>query len=464
MFTNGNSRSSAHGCAPREVANQLLRCFRAEADLLRVLAGWTARVSENEERLAIARDLGFRAEHGDALKCRLSRLRTTDRMVHVPSPGWRRLVELIDDAPSTNELVAAVYLVVGAALVAAYEQLVTDCDPLADEPTIRVVARQILPDHRERNAWAHDFLAAREVDESYVSLVRNALDAAGGLVIRAGEVPADRADDAGVNGTGFWPLPRRSPETIELGSEYRIVRDGEQPSYCPAFADFTTHEAEVLVNHHGLMPEIASLAIIGAVIHEVHDRPWEFYRDFATQCADEVRHIGLLVRRLAELGADAAAHPFPTWTFYDAVAYLPVTERTLVFNAIVEGNVVETLHDRVRALKEAGWAETAHIADWIAADESLHLHNGIRWLRDGRDDGDVDALLDRGQALLGLVMRQKDATAKVFDSASEESLGGADFYGPRKNPVAPIVRELGGFSQVQIERLVASAGGRTTRL
>ncbi len=241
------------------------------------------------------------------------------------------------------------------------------------------------------------------------------------------------------------------------------MSEGEKASYCPPFEEFGPADVEVLVVHHGLMPEIASLAIIGSMLHEVSDRPWEFYRDFATQCADEVRHIGVLVRRLDALGAGTDTHPFPTWTFYDAVAYLPVEERTLVFNTIVEGNVVETLHDRVRALDEAGNTASAAAMDWISTDESLHLHNGMRWLGEGDlTEAEIDALLDRGQALLGLVMKQKDASVKVFDSESE-ALSGADFYGPRRNPVAPIARQLGGFSDRQIERLVESASGRTIR-
>ena len=142
------------GLTPRQVANQLVRCFRAEADLLRLLGGWTARVTESEERLALARDLGFRAEHGRALLDRLGRLRTTERMIHVPDAGWRRLIELIDDAPDTASFVAAVYGVVGTELVSAYEGLLADCDPLGDELTIRMLSRAILPDHRERNSWA----------------------------------------------------------------------------------------------------------------------------------------------------------------------------------------------------------------------------------------------------------------------------------------------------------------------
>lgn len=450
------------GLAPRQVANQLVRCFRAEADFLRVLGGWTAVVQENEERLAFARDVGHRAEHAEALKYRLHRLRTTDAMMHVPSREWRALVELVDDAPSAADLVAAVYRVIGPQLVDAYERLVDECDPLADELTIRMITRNVLPDHRERHEWADRFLAGAELDGRWLARVEEALDAAGGLVVRSDEVPPDRDDDQADHGTGFWALPRGNPERIALGSEYRIVRDGEQASYCPGYDEFGPPEVEVLVNHHGLMPEIASLALVGAMVHEVHDRPWGFYRDFAIQCSDEVRHIGLLVRRLEELGAGHDAHPFPTWTFYDAVAFLPVAERTLVFNAIVEGNVVETLHDRVRALNEAGNGESAYVADWISADESLHLHNGMAWLGDG-DGTDADALLDQGQALLGLVMKQKDATEKMFDSASED-LSKGDFYAPRKNPVAPIARELGGFTDEQIARLVDSAGGRTTRL
>lgn len=451
------------GLRPRQVANQLLRAFRAEADFLRVLGGWTPRVAESDERLAFARDLGLRAEHADLLLARLHRLRTTPQMVAVPHDEWRALVELVDAAPTTADLVAAVYDVVGSELISAYRRLLADCDPLADEPTIRLVTRNLLPDHEERLAWARGFLARNPADPAFVQQVRAALAAAGGLHVRSDDVPADRTDAQAANGTGFWPLPRTAPEAIGLGSEYRLVTEGEKASYCPPFEEFGPADVEVLVVHHGLMPEIASLAIIGSMLYEIDDRPWEFYRDFATQCSDEVRHIGLLMRRLEALGATADVHPFPTWTFYDAVAYLPVHERTLVFNTIVEGNVVETLHDRVRALEEAGNPESAAAMDWISADESLHLHNGMRWLGEGDlTEAEIDALLDRGQALLGLVMKQKDATVKVFDSESE-ALSGADFYGPRRNPVAPIARQLGGFSETQIDKLVTSAGGRTIR-
>lgn len=449
------------GLNPRQVANQLMRMFRAEADLMRLIGAWTARVQENDERLALARDLGYRAEHGERLRHRLHRLRTTDRMFHVPTAPWRDLVELIDAAPSTPDFVAAVYEVLGGALVGAYRALLADCDPLGDELTIRMVERDILPDHVERAAWAEAFLRTHRADPSYRLEVAAALEKAGGLVVRSDEVPADLEADEPCAGTGFWPLVRPLPERISLGSEYRIAGDGEKPSYCPSFDEFGPAEVEILVNHHGLMPEIASLCIVGCLLYEVPDRPWEFYRDFATQCSDEVRHIGLLLRRLAELGAGTDAHPFPTWTFYDAVGYLPATERTLVFNAIVEGNVVETLHDRAAALEKAGNHESAYVSDWISADESLHLHNGMRWLGT-TDPARVDELLCRGQALLGQVMKQKDATVKVFDSESEILTAG-DFYAPRRNPIAPISRELGGFTDSQIERLVAAADGRTIR-
>lgn len=448
------------GLPPRQVANQLVRCFRAEADLMRLLGGWTPRVNENEERLALARDLGFRAEHGQELLGRLARLRTTERMIHVPDASWRRLIELIDDAPDTASFLAAVYGVVGAELVTAYEGLLIDCDPLGDELTLRMV-RRILPDHRERNSWAADFALAHPAGADWLAAVTTALADAGGLVVRSEDVPDDRSDDRAALGTGFWELTRQSPALISLGSEYRIATDGEEVSYCPKFEEFGGHEAEVLANHHGLMAEISSLAIVGALLHEVDDRPWEFYRDFAIQCSDEVRHIGLLLRQLDQLGAGPDAHPFPQWTFYDAVGFLPAKERSLVFNAIVEGNVVESLHDRARAFRDVDKPDSAFVCDWISADESLHLHNGMRWL-EAEDIAGLDELLDRGQAILGMVMKQKGTTEKVFDSASE-SLGQGNFYSKRKNPVAPIVRELGGFAPDQIERLVEASDGRTIR-
>lgn len=445
------------GLPPRQVANQLLLCFRAEADLMRVLGGWTARVTENDERLAFARDLGHRAEHGQAILDRLQRLRTTERMVDTPSQEWRALVELIDAAPGTNEVVAAVYSVVGAQLADAYRALLHDCDPLGDELTVRLVSRHLLPDHEDRNAWAAGFLSDRAVDPAWLEGVEKALAATGGLHVRSDDVP----DDGSSSGTGFWPLPRPSEEVISLGSEYRIAEPGEEVSYCPKFEDFDKHDAEVLANHHGIMAEISSLAIVGALLHEVDDKPWAFYHGFAIQCSDEVRHIGLLLRQLESLGAGPASHPFPTWTFYDAVGFLPAKERTLVFNAIVEGNVVESLHDRARAFVAAGRPASAYVCDWISADESLHLHNGMRWL-EAEGIAEIDELLDRGHALLGMVMKQKGTTEKVFDSASED-LSKGDFYARRSSPVAPIVRELGGFTDDQIERLVEAAEGRTIR-
>ena len=74
------SENTLPGLSPRQVANQLLLAFRAEADVMRVLGGWTPRVTENDERLGFARDIGHRAEHAEAIRARLHRLRTTDRM------------------------------------------------------------------------------------------------------------------------------------------------------------------------------------------------------------------------------------------------------------------------------------------------------------------------------------------------------------------------------------------------
>ena len=139
----------------------------------------------------VSRDIGLRSEHGEALRLRLARLRTTAKMIPIADPAWRRLIELIDDAPGTNELVAAVYLVIGTALIDCYEHLGRDCDPLADELTIRFIERTIVPDHRERTAWAEAFLSGRDLDSTYVATVQAMLEDAGGLVVRSDDVPCD---------------------------------------------------------------------------------------------------------------------------------------------------------------------------------------------------------------------------------------------------------------------------------
>jgi hypothetical protein len=263
---------------------------------------------------------------------------------------------------------------------------------------------------------------------------------------------------------------------MKLGREFRIAMAGEEVSHCPKYEEFAVPEKQLMLVHHGLMPEHASLALVGNMLYEFPSLPWEFYMDFATQAGDEERHINLLLKRLEELGGRTDSFAFPEWTFYDLLADLTLSDRIAVFNAIVEGDVVENLHERIKVIREVGDAGTAHIMDWICADESLHMMNGMRWLAylHGEDEQTIDRVLDEGQQRLAEVLGRVKSSENSYDSAAEvsaeerrkilERRRAVSFYHRRNTPVAPIARKLGGFKENQIEKLVELADGKTNRL
>lgn len=471
------------GLPVRRAANRFIRFFHIEANLMRILGGWTPRVADSAVRVKWGRQIYQDALHADALRRRLERMRTTRRMIPVPDEPLRELLEKINGAPTVEHFMAGIYLFLKPRLLAAYRRHLAETDPIGDELSMRCL-KPIIEEEAEHIRWGELALQARLGDDNglkrsvleFAAALERDLEAAGPILVDSDQVPPDRNDELAELGTGFWKMRRPPAREMRLGGEFRIARPGEEVSHCPPYEEFGDPIKKLMLVHHGLMPEHSSLAITGNLLYEFHHLPWEFYLDFATQTGDEERHILLLLKRLEELGGGPDSFPFPEWTFYDLLADLALEDRIAVFNSIVEGDVVENLHERIELTRRMGDERTAHLMDWICADESLHMFNGMRWLRYlcGDDETKIDQLLDRGQRLLVEILTRMKSSEKTYDSAAElseedkkkieQKLQSATFYHQRKAPVAPIARELGGFSRRQIERLIRSAGGKVIRL
>jgi uncharacterized ferritin-like protein (DUF455 family) len=466
----------------RRAANRLTRFFHVESNLMRVLGGWTPRTDSSALRMKWGRHLNQDAQHATALRARLARLRTTPEMIHMPEAALRELFEQVNESPSDAHLAGAVYLAIKPRLLDAYLKHAAEVDTIGDELTLEALA-PIIAEEKEHVGWGEMALSSmvgcdaglkRSVVE-FADHVKQLIRDAGGFLIDSDEVPEDDAG-AQARGTGFWKMRRPPARAMKMGAEFRMAREGEPVSHCPRYDEFGQPEKQLMLVHHGLMPEHASLAICGNMLYEFHEMPWDFYLDFATQAGDEERHILLLNKRLEELGGRPDSFAFPEWTFYDLLADLSLGERVAVFNAIVEGDVVENLHERIKIIHQAGDPRTAHIMDWICADESLHMMNGMRWVAYlcGDDEQAIDSALDRGQQLLAEVLSRVRSSEKSYDSAAEvspeerkkilEARRAASFYHRRTTPVAPIARKLGGFSRLQIDRLIELADGKTTRM
>lgn len=470
------------GLSVRRVANRLTRFFHLEANLMRVLGGWTPRTDSSALRIKWGRHLNQDGRHANALRERLNRLRTTPEMIHIPDSSFREIFERANEAASEAHFLGAIYLAIKQRLVDAYQKHLSQTDAIGDELTSRML-QPIIEEVGEQVRWGEAALAGLVGCDTrlkasvieFVDSIKQAIDEVN-FLFDSDDVPIERSDEEAAMGTGFWKMRRENATTMRLGREFRIAQAGEEVSHCPRYEEFGVPEKQLMLVHHGLMPEHASLALVGNLLYEIPYMPWEFYLDFATQAGDEERHIMLLIKRLEELGGGSDSFAFPDWTFYDLLADLSLGERLAVFNAIVEGDVVENLHERIKLIREVGDEPTAHIMDWICADESLHMMNGMRWLAylHGEDEQTMDRVLDEGQQKLAEVLGRVKTSEKSYDSAAEvsaeerkkilERRRAITFYHKRNAPVAPIARRLGGFTENQIERLVELADGKTNRL
>ena len=470
------------GLSVRRVANRLTRFFHIEANLMRVIGGWTPRTASSALRIKWGRHLNQDARHATALRERLSRLRTTPEMIEVPDTTFKEIFERANEAESDAQFLGAIYLAIKPRLAHAYQAHISETDPVGDELTSQML-QSILKEVSGQVAWGQDMLAGLVGCDTrlkasvieFVDSIKQAIDEAG-FLFNCDAVPDERADEQAAMGTGFWKMRRECAPTMKMGGEFRIAQAGEMVSHCPKYEEFKVPEKQLMLVHHGLMPEHASLALVGNMLYEFPFMPWQFYLDFATQAGDEERHIMLLIKRLEELGGTSDSFAFPDWTFYDLLSDLSLSDRLAVFNAIVEGDVVENLHERIKMIREAGDQQTAHIMDWICADESLHMMNGMRWLAylHGEDEQTIDRVLDEGQQKLTDVLGRVKSSEKSYDSAAEVSVEerkkilerrrAITFYHKRYAPVAPIARKLGGFKENQIDKLIELADGKTNRL
>jgi bacterioferritin (cytochrome b1) len=470
------------GLSVRRVANRLTRFFHIEANLMRIIGSWTPRTDSSLLRIRWGRHLNEDARHATALRERLSRLRTTPEMIHIPGETFREIFECANEAQSDAHFSGAIYLAIKPRLVQAYQKHLAETDTIGDELT-SLMLQAIIQDVRQQISWGEQILAGlincdtrlKASVFEFIESIKQKIDAVG-FLHDSDEVPDERTDEEAEMGTGFWQMRRQSAQTMKLGREFRIAQAGETLSHCPKYEEFSIPEKQLMLVHHGLMPEHASLALVGNMLYEFPFMPWEFYMDFATQASDEERHIMLLLKRLEELGGSSNSFAFPNWTFYDLLSDLTLSDRIAVFNAIVEGDVVENLHERIKMIREVGDTGTAHIMDWICADESLHMMNGMRWLAylHGEDEQTMDRVLDEGQQKLAEVLGRVKSSEKSYDSAAEvspeerkkilERRRAISFYHKRNTPVAPIARKLGGFKETQIDKLVELADGKTNRL
>lgn len=342
---------------------------------MRALGAKQLAVANWELKAATPRHLWHDSLHANALRERVLELRYPRRDVEVDhDPELTAFLDYLTRAQTDAEFALGIYTVMKPALIAAYENYLSNADALNDAPSIYHL-KHILVDEQEHLAEIAPVLAALPVEDvvaaqPWVAGLQAHLAAIGGLPGDGpkGEIP----NDPPYAGRPPYELPRRA------------VRD---PRFKPAVVESPGRPAQsqreqqvwYAIDHAN---EVWAAEVPGAFMWHFRDQPWSFYTDVARWSYDEMRHSLMGIRRLDhwgfEMGIDYPMVGDPYHAILekggdlrDVLALLYFFERDAPANR-------QKTRRKFSAMEDAASTQDTDY-DW--ADEAIHLKFGYTWLQ-----------------------------------------------------------------------------------
>lgn len=393
------------GYGVEENARRLHRLAYVERQLMFVAAGHLLSVPHWEVKYLLGRHLYEDAEHHETLRTRIGELRRAERSVDaVPDPRLAVFMDEVIRAEDTVELLTGIYAVVKPALAAAYRAHLDGINPLVDYPTGRAL-RQQAAEEEEHAALGQRYLAVLLSEDAngptrsqaWAQHLHAYMAAAGGLsgdeaVPDGGGLPSARS-----NGQP-WMMPQQS------GRDERFRASVPKPPtvFVPERGDAVREGLEQMmwVRFHEMSPA----ETVATIMTLEQGRPWEFYRDLARHCWDELRHSAFGQAALQAQGIDITANP--NWTGFATMCLAeldPIGAYTHLTVAIEQAAMkyppgkrqeYEFCRDR------AQHALMTLYQDYDWADEVLHSHFGQEWIVKREHGGDRRAAIAAGAATM----------------------------------------------------------------
>jgi hypothetical protein len=373
-----HEQASRPGRSVDETVRLLRRLARIERRTSLVMAAHLNAVPEWEVKCALSLHLWQDAEHCAVMRDRVAELRKPPHYLDRPDDAaLETFFEELLRSGSTRELLTGVYQVLKPRLVDAIRDHRARANPLADQPTLRLV-RLVLAEEEEQVEWGTVALAALGgPDETWGRHLAAYLDAAGGVAgdgDRGAALPPPRADRP------FEPVrvPRRDERFTRLwDSRGRGFFDDDQER--PAEEVNWRLLYVRLTEMH--VPELLALTL-----YEWPDASFEVHRDLARHLWDEARHAMFGEVYFEAHGVDWCAVPHElSFASYPNTRLEPRERYALLYG--VEHGAMRK--DGKRAQHEAAQASGAPLPtlfqdfDW--ADEVLHVHIGRRVLNRAYD-------------------------------------------------------------------------------
>ncbi len=358
---------------------------------------FTARITAEpvyELKTAFSHHAYLCAEHVTALRERVGEMREPPLgLEQIPDENLQIFFDEILAAPTTGELLAALYEKAIPALNAAMERYQNDTNPLADAPSRRVCrfARLELADMADFGQKSIACLldqTTRETMSSWLQLLDDCLAAVGSLdgVDEVSEKPLTRHYSSQPH--QYDPIPQRDERFVDLWNQ---SVNAEVFLYDDAYGP---RPKSVMMLYKRLR-EIDVPEMMASIIIETKGKPWKYYRDMTRQLWDEARHAMMGEVGFVVLGVDwTRARITHNWSYRLNTECTPL-ERHAVLYFIEQGLMTRTgKRYEWEVAQESGIPLMATIQDFDWADEVLHSQIGRVWYIP--EVGDLKKALDYG--------------------------------------------------------------------
>jgi hypothetical protein len=368
---------------------------------------------EWEVKDAFALHLWLDAEHARALQERVAELRHPPHNFHTaPDERLEAFCQEALRSHDTVETLVAIYRVLKPALLAAYEAHSQRTNPLADQPTRRVLRMAIL-EEREAAEWGEAALAAlldspqkQEQARAWQEHLSKYLQAAGGVsgegpVLEDG-LPASRSQAPLHSDEVDW-TPRRDGRIESYNFNFPphwVYAQRERPEAERALALICKRLLEMDV------PEMMASIIYKqreAALKNGSPKPWEYTREMCRQVWDEARHSMLGEAWLANRGIDWTKIPLNVGFSLGLNSLATPQEAHAALYWIEQGLMPSKTGKAYewRTARNAGDRLAMLFQDYDWADEVLHVHIG-HWIIE--ELGSRKAAEQAGEEAFGRVM------------------------------------------------------------
>jgi uncharacterized ferritin-like protein (DUF455 family) len=374
-----HSRDMGRGWLVNDNAKRFSNYHHAERELVHLLGGWVARIPETAVKILIGTHIWDDAQHLEMIHQRLKELRYPSELPACPSVEYAAFLDTLDQAENTTQFLVGIYRVLKPRLIAACQWHLTQCDPLIDEPSVRLLQRIIADETKSvtEGQQALDALcASADIEgllrwQSKLETMAQALGDLGDLALRKGQ-------------KRLWPVPRLLP--INCREAGVVVNEDMVFIYAPESSDGLGWRSklpeELGRSMHGQVDaELVAAEVMGRNIYEYPKMPLAFHVAMARQVWDEVRHAHIAIKFLERIGKKFGDYPV-THLGYSHHYVFDLIGRLVMFNRISEGGAMCGASQQSKEiLASGGDPKVAEYFDYIFADEVAHVYNGDHWAK-----------------------------------------------------------------------------------